>query len=146
MESSQSVSHAVYPHAALKEAALTENLMLSRHCAGDAWRAPFLQQRRGKPPSQQCIPTGCANVSTKPRGLGPSRLPELSRLWPWTKHSGNWQSRPTISLRLRLQGRPNGRVLCPRLAPDKSSPFSFVPLPEQHRCGRPPSSVQFHPA
>ena len=45
-------------------------------------------------------------VSTKPRGLGPSRLPEQSRLWPWTKHSGSWQSRPTISLRLRLQGRP----------------------------------------
>ena len=31
-------------------------------------------------PSQPCIPTGCANVSTKPRGLGPSRLPGLSRL------------------------------------------------------------------
>ena len=26
-------------------------------------------------PSRPCIPTGCANVSTKPRGLGPARLP-----------------------------------------------------------------------
>ena len=37
------------------------------------------------------------------------------------------------------------RKRAPLLTLDTSSPSSFVRLPEQHRCGRPPSSVQFHP-
>ena len=42
VESSQSVSESLGQKTRSSETALTENFMLSRHCAGDAWGTPFL--------------------------------------------------------------------------------------------------------
>ena len=57
-------------------------------------------------PSQQCIPTGCANVSTKPRGLGPSRLPELSRLQSRKLAVSSDHLPPTSAARTTKRARP----------------------------------------
>ena len=91
---------------------------------------PTLLRKSGSHEEPHAQPALCNDVANALAAVHPNRLrqrlnkaartwsltlPELSRLWPWTKHSGSWQFRPTISLRLRLQARPNGRVLCPLL-------------------------------
>ena len=106
--------------------------MLSRHCAGDAWRAPFLQQRRGKRPrssaSQQVAPTSQPSPaelvphgfrSCLGFGLGQSTQEvavSSDHLPPTSAASTTKRARPLLTL-------------------DKSSPSSVVRLPEQDRCG-----------
>ena len=72
----------------------------------DVWRAPFLQQRRGKRPhsraSQQVAPTSQpSRADLVPHGFRSCLGFGLEQ------STQEWQSRPTISLRLRLQARPN---------------------------------------
>ena len=105
-----------------KEAPLTENLMLNRHCAGDAWRAQFLHKdvatRTWSLTASGVVSALALDKALRKLAVSSDHLPPTS--------AARTTSASSIPSYLWI------------------SPFSFVPL--QHRCGRPPSSVHFHPA